>query len=180
MWYNIIVCQNCKNTKGGLLKKFRFANISSTTINVVKTADTFATICLSKNINKSKLKVWVIIEFHITLKAWLGIPVFKYLKAHSLTVSSQIDILKSFKIIYNLFVVSQSFKFFVFNPLSPEGWCNYTPPWKNVFFISRFLKILKNISLQTVNQALIPNISYLLIHKLGFFEAILTDLQALF
>ena len=79
-------------------------------------------------------------------------------------------------------VKHQKFSFFQFflgflNPLSPEGGWIFTPPWKNVFLKSWYLRFIKWDFKNWVNQWMATNISYILMHKSKFFETFLNNLQ---
>ena len=65
----------------------------------------------------------------------------------------------------------------IFNPLSPEGGWIFTPPWKNVFLKSWYLRFIKWDFKNWVNQWMATNISYILMHKSKFFETFLNNLQ---
>ena len=67
--------------------------------------------------------------------------------------------------------------FWQFNPLSPEGGWIFTPPWKNVFLKSWYLRFIKWDFKNWVNQWMATNISYILMHKSKFFETFLNNLQ---
>ena len=63
------------------------------------------------------------------------------------------------------------------NPLSPEGGWIFTPPWKNVFLKSWYLRFIKWDFKNWVNQWMATNINYILMHKSKFFETFLNNLQ---
>ena len=65
----------------------------------------------------------------------------------------------------------------ILNPLSPEGGWIFTPPWKNVFLKSWYLRFIKWDFKNWVNQWMATNISYILMHKSKFFETFLNNLQ---